>query len=162
MAQGGRHSSISPQTLLCREEDDITPDRSVHGGKEMALSRFRILPSPLSSTNTYLAFGFVAALLESLPVLGLAFSISNRIGAAMWAHDLEKRQHLFVSGELKPLTPYSRHITYQGEHITFLPNGTVLSHTQDNVSGDVLSNAREIGQQSQTRMAGSWGHEGNS
>ncbi|GJJ09361.1 hypothetical protein Clacol_003583 [Clathrus columnatus] len=35
----------------------------------------------------------------------LAFSISNRIGAAMWAHDLEKRQHLYASGELLPRPP---------------------------------------------------------
>jgi len=41
----------------------------------------------------YRAFGFVAAFLEGLPIIGLVFSISNRIGAAMWAHDLEKRQH---------------------------------------------------------------------
>jgi hypothetical protein len=69
----------------------------------------------------YRAFGFTAALVESIPLAGLIFSISNRIGAAMWAHgmdvvlslrplpdfleDLEKRQHLFLSGELKPLPP---------------------------------------------------------
>jgi hypothetical protein len=41
----------------------------------------------------YRTFGFVAALLESVPIIGLVFSISNRIGAAMWAHDLEKVQH---------------------------------------------------------------------
>lgn len=41
----------------------------------------------------YRAFGFTAALLEGLPILGFVFTISNRIGAAMWAHDLEKRQH---------------------------------------------------------------------
>lgn len=33
----------------------------------------------------YRAFGFTAALLERLPLVGLVFSISNRIGAAMWA-----------------------------------------------------------------------------
>lgn len=38
----------------------------------------------------YRAFGLAAALLESLPLVGLAFSISNRVGAAMYAHDLEK------------------------------------------------------------------------
>jgi len=43
----------------------------------------------------YRSFGFVAALLESLPFVGLIFSVSNRVGAAMWAHDLEKRQHWF-------------------------------------------------------------------
>lgn len=41
----------------------------------------------------YRMFGFVAALLEGLPIVGLVFTVSNRIGAAMWAHDLEKRQH---------------------------------------------------------------------
>ncbi|KAF8996704.1 hypothetical protein BDQ17DRAFT_1544631 [Cyathus striatus] len=41
----------------------------------------------------YRAFGFTASLLESLPIIGLVFSISNRIGGAMWAYDLEKRQH---------------------------------------------------------------------
>ena len=34
----------------------------------------------------YLTFGFAAALVENIPLLGLLFSISNRIGAAMWAH----------------------------------------------------------------------------
>lgn len=33
----------------------------------------------------YRAFGFAAALLEGIPVLGLFFSVSNRIGGAMWA-----------------------------------------------------------------------------
>ncbi|TFK19669.1 hypothetical protein FA15DRAFT_626455 [Coprinopsis marcescibilis] len=46
----------------------------------------------------YRAFGFAAALLEGLPIIGLVFTISNRIGAAMWAFDLEKRQH-FVAAE---------------------------------------------------------------
>lgn len=45
----------------------------------------------------YRSFGFVAALMERIPLIGLIFSISNRIGAAMWAHDLEKRQQLFSS-----------------------------------------------------------------
>jgi hypothetical protein len=30
------------------------------------------------------AFGFAAALLESIPIAGLFLSIPNRIGAAMW------------------------------------------------------------------------------
>jgi hypothetical protein len=33
-------------------------------------------------------FGFVAALLEGLPIVGLVFTVSNRIGAAMWAHGM--------------------------------------------------------------------------
>ena len=36
----------------------------------------------------YRAFGFSAALVESIPLAGLIFSVSNRIGAAMWAHGL--------------------------------------------------------------------------
>ncbi|KAG6821267.1 hypothetical protein H0H93_002377 [Arthromyces matolae] len=46
----------------------------------------------------YFQFGFFAALLEGLPVIGLVFTVSDRVGAAMWAHDLEKRQH-FVAAE---------------------------------------------------------------
>ena len=40
------------------------------------------------SLTSYLAFGFAAALLEGLPIVGLIFTISNRIGAAMWAHGM--------------------------------------------------------------------------
>ncbi|KAJ2930310.1 hypothetical protein H1R20_g6757, partial [Candolleomyces eurysporus] len=46
----------------------------------------------------YRSFGFVAALLEGLPIIGLVFTVSNRIGAAMWAFDLEKKQH-FVADQ---------------------------------------------------------------
>ncbi|BGP14857.1 hypothetical protein JCM10213v2_002812 [Rhodosporidiobolus nylandii] len=56
--------------------------------------------------NEYRSFGFVASLFERVPFLGLVFSVSNRIGAAMWAHDLEKRQYAFRSGELKPSKVY--------------------------------------------------------
>ncbi|KAJ7149176.1 hypothetical protein C8R43DRAFT_1192782 [Mycena crocata] len=60
----------------------------------------------------YRTFGFTAALLEGLPIVGLIFTISNRVGAAMWAHgkylpflvfssyvpaDLEKRQHFVAA-----------------------------------------------------------------
>ncbi|KAI0763580.1 hypothetical protein BD413DRAFT_642589 [Trametes elegans] len=56
----------------------------------------------------YRAFGFAAALAERLPLVGLVFSISNRIGAAMWAHDLEKRQHYVAAvkaGQVPELKP---------------------------------------------------------
>ena len=46
-----------------------------------------------------------ASALESLPIIGLGFSVSNRIGAAMWAFDLEKRQHSFANGEIRKLKP---------------------------------------------------------
>jgi hypothetical protein len=48
----------------------------------------------------YRIFGFAAALLEGLPIIGLIFTVSNRIGAAMWAHDLEKRQHFIAAQNL--------------------------------------------------------------
>ncbi|KAF8486665.1 hypothetical protein F5888DRAFT_1761105 [Russula emetica] len=51
----------------------------------------------------YRFFGFAAALLEALPFIGLIFSISNQVGAAMWAHDLEKRQHWFIEKKRKLL-----------------------------------------------------------
>lgn len=44
----------------------------------------------------YRTFGFTAALLEGLPIVGIIFTVSNRIGAAMWAFDLEKRQHFIA------------------------------------------------------------------
>lgn len=52
------------------------------------------------------SFGFVAALCERIPILGIVFSISNRIGAAMWAHDLEKQQHAFAEGQILPSKIY--------------------------------------------------------
>jgi len=48
----------------------------------------------------YRLFGFAAALLESIPIVGLIFTISNRVGAAMWAYDLEKKQHFIASERL--------------------------------------------------------------
>ncbi|KAL0956563.1 hypothetical protein HGRIS_002700 [Hohenbuehelia grisea] len=54
----------------------------------------------------YRLFGFTAALLEGLPIIGLVFTISNRVGAAMWAHDLEKRQH-FIRDEKAGVTSVS-------------------------------------------------------
>ncbi|KIY49168.1 hypothetical protein FISHEDRAFT_41591 [Fistulina hepatica ATCC 64428] len=49
----------------------------------------------------YRAFGFAAALLEGVPIIGLLFTVSNRVGAAMWAHDLEKRQHFIEERKQK-------------------------------------------------------------
>jgi hypothetical protein len=36
----------------------------------------------------YRLFGFTSAVIERIPLFGLVFSISNRIGAAMYAHDV--------------------------------------------------------------------------
>ncbi|GAA6034454.1 hypothetical protein JCM8097_002733 [Rhodosporidiobolus ruineniae] len=70
------------------------------------MSPFQIELWVTERQTEYRAFGFVASLLERIPFLGLVFSISNRIGAAMYAHDLEKRQHLFRSGDLQPTQVY--------------------------------------------------------
>lgn len=52
--------------------------------------RGKLYPSRLTNPHANgacrQAFGFAAALLEGLPIIGLVFSISNRVGAAMWAH----------------------------------------------------------------------------
>ncbi|KAF8977325.1 hypothetical protein BGZ46_007479 [Entomortierella lignicola] len=40
----------------------------------------------------YTAFGFVCQGLELIPVLGIFFSFTNTIGAALWAIDLEQEQ----------------------------------------------------------------------
>ena len=50
-------------------------------------SRLLIAFFLIQVTESYLiVFGFASALLESLPILGLFFAVSNQIGAAMWAH----------------------------------------------------------------------------
>jgi hypothetical protein len=41
-------------------------------------------------------FGFVAALLEGLPIVGLIFTVSNDIGAAMWTHGMFVRLSLIL------------------------------------------------------------------
>ncbi|KAF8220708.1 hypothetical protein L208DRAFT_1426825 [Tricholoma matsutake] len=41
----------------------------------------------------YQIFGFTATLLEGLPFVELVFTVSNRIGAAMWAHSLFSLHH---------------------------------------------------------------------
>jgi hypothetical protein len=58
-----------------------------------------------------IAFGFVAALLEGIPIIGLAFTISNRIGAAMWAHGMPL---LSVLLETCALDAYLCHLRLQG------------------------------------------------
>ncbi|KAN0061867.1 hypothetical protein ACQY0O_005861 [Thecaphora frezii] len=76
--------------------------RSLSFGRTLHLPFFeakRMTPAQVELWVTerqgqYRAFGFVAALMERIPLVGLVFSVSNRIGAAMWAHDLEKRQQL--------------------------------------------------------------------
>ncbi|KAF7978079.1 hypothetical protein HWV62_1733 [Athelia sp. TMB] len=65
----------------------------------------------------YRTFSFVASLLEGLPIIGLVFTVSNRICAAIWAYgkpsihtfhelarasaDLEKKQHFIATEQGK-------------------------------------------------------------
>ncbi|ELU37293.1 hypothetical protein AG1IA_08678 [Rhizoctonia solani AG-1 IA] len=57
----------------------------------------------------------------SIPIIGIGFTISNRIASCMWAHDLEKRQDLFRRGEIKPLPP--RIVTLDnGEKLELAPS----------------------------------------
>ena len=56
-------------------------------------------------------FGFVASLMERIPLVGIVFSISNRIGAAMWAHDVSPFPLSFAS-EL----PRLGFVTLKGAH----------------------------------------------
>jgi hypothetical protein len=56
------------------------------------------------SCVTPAVFGFAAALFERIPLVGLVFSISNRIGAAMWAHDVRPMSLLCEMTTADPLT----------------------------------------------------------
>ncbi|KAJ9112357.1 hypothetical protein QFC19_000777 [Naganishia cerealis] len=82
-----------------------------------------------------LAFGMAASALESLPIVGLGFSVSNRIGAAMWAFDLEKRQHRFANGELRKLKP---------DETGVLGFGKVLAVEKQNEERELAEKARTL------------------
>jgi len=47
----------------------------------------------------YTSFGVVALSLNLIPVVGLAFSLSNSVGAALWASDIEKENALASMGD---------------------------------------------------------------
>ncbi|KAF8671666.1 hypothetical protein RHS04_08196 [Rhizoctonia solani] len=76
------------------------------------------------------SFGFTAALLESIPIIGIGFTISNRI-----ASYLEKRQDLFRRGEIKPLPP--RIVTLDnGEKLELAPSRHAgAGFTKEEVTG---------------------------
>ncbi|KAJ3155422.1 hypothetical protein HDU86_004324 [Geranomyces michiganensis] len=46
----------------------------------------------LARRDQYAQFGFTAAMLEAIPVVGSLTSYTNAVGAALWAADLEQRQ----------------------------------------------------------------------
>ena len=63
-------------------------------------SRFTSHPRFVCAT----AFGFTAALAERIPIIGLIFSVSNRIGAAMWAHGMHSVRISVYSDKLSGTT----------------------------------------------------------
>jgi len=104
--------------LLSAVIKSISTSRMLHAPYFVAkkMTPFEIAVYMEERKYDYYTFGFAAALLESLPVIGLLFSISNRIGAAMWAFDLEKRQDQFRKGDEKPRPP----------RIVTLPDGSTV------------------------------------
>lgn len=96
--------------VLCRKEDDVRhyaflpstatqADPAPHSPFQQSLFLVERLPS-------YRTFALICALTERIPLLGLVFALSNPIGAAMWSHDLEKRQHAFARGEIERTEVY--------------------------------------------------------
>jgi len=64
--------------------DDEAQVVEVTGGERAYCSMY--------ASSEYVKFGFIAMLLESIPVVGPAFfSLSNACGAALWAVDMEAR-----------------------------------------------------------------------
>ncbi len=63
----------------------FTEERKWHYRGEIAAHDFASTSFTLTPAFL-LAFSFAAALLESLPIGGLVFTVSNRVGAAMWGH----------------------------------------------------------------------------
>jgi len=116
----------------------------------------------------YRLFGFASALMEGLPIIGILFGISNQIGAAMWAHDLEKRQNLFRTGTLKPLPPYRVKMD-DGTTLTMRPAGTGIfsaisgkgvqnGMSGEGMPGELVDTSPSITQSTQPalEMAGGW------
>jgi hypothetical protein len=106
------------------------------------------------------AFGFAAALLESLPIVGLAFTLSNRIGAAMWAHGTSNLSSLFLPIQyplemLKncrsiDLEKNQHHVAQQlaqGRPVTAISGGTTvgLQDAVKLVAVDVAEAASKVG-----------------
>ena len=76
----------------------------------------------ISVLTAALVFGFAAALLEGLPVIGLLFTLSNRIGAAMWAHGRS-----FILAVLEMLSLIYRTIqTLKNANILSQPSGFAI------------------------------------
>ena len=76
---------FSSHTVLQSKEYDRGSNYGVYRRKEVGVSLYAVVFSCSYSQYTYLAFRFAATLLEGLLIIGLVFTISNPVGAAMWA-----------------------------------------------------------------------------
>ncbi|KAK4050948.1 hypothetical protein OIO90_004924 [Microbotryomycetes sp. JL221] len=93
----------------------------------------------------YRTFGFVASLMERIPLLGIALGVSNRIGAAMWAHDLEKQQHAFSSGEMQRTRKYVSKTAALAQEPSDLPSEAVGSFPTHKGPVKVAKDGTEVG-----------------
>ena len=84
--------------VLQGENHDQGPGCCLYRGAQVGLQRYARAyihnTSLLDSSFCAIVFGFTAALAERIPIIGLIFSVSNRIGAAMWAHGMNSIQLL--------------------------------------------------------------------
>ena len=71
------------------------------------------------------AFGFAAALLESIPIVGLAFMVSNRVGAAMWAHGGSPLSQSWRTVDMAPLFP---DLEKRQHYVADLKTGAISEH----------------------------------
>jgi len=72
----------------------------------------------------------------------------------MWAHDLEKRQHMVASGELPKLPPRVLSLPPQDESIELRPRGAGVGPTKEYASG--ANRPEGLKPRPAGGMAGSW------
>ncbi|KAK4053567.1 hypothetical protein OIV83_001735 [Microbotryomycetes sp. JL201] len=89
----------------------------------------------------YRMFGFVASLMERIPLIGIVFSV----GAAMWAHDLEKQQHAYASGQLARTQKYVSKTAALAQIPSDLPEGSVGAFPTHKGPVKVAADGTEIG-----------------
>jgi hypothetical protein len=66
----------------------------------------RVLSQP--ETDDLGRFGFPAMLLEMIPFLGIFFTFTNTVGAALWAADIEKSRGPTEEPQTTPSGPTSQ------------------------------------------------------
>ncbi|KAL9054922.1 MAG: hypothetical protein Q9162_003863 [Coniocarpon cinnabarinum] len=61
---------------------------------------FIIAQGRRNGPSAHASFGVIANLLELIPIAGIFFAFTNQVAAALWAADIEKRQHTNTQGEV--------------------------------------------------------------